>query len=352
MTIQAQILDLLRDLQRRLGMAIVLITHDFAVVRRFADRLYVMEGGKVVESGAVGAVMALPRAAATRALIDATPPDAQTPPSDHAPILLEGREVTVDFPTPGAWFGRGVFRAVDRVSLALKRGQTLGVVGESGSGKSTLGRAILRLVPYRGAIRFEGRALSALDRAALRALRRDMQLVLQDPFGSLSPRLTIGAIVAEGLLIHEPKMSGAERMRAAAQALEAVGLAATLLGRYPHELSGGQRQRVAIARAMILQPRLLVLDEPTSALDRTAQKQVLSLLRALQEAHRLSYLFISHDLAVIRAMADEVLVMKDGRIVERGSTEQIFSAPQEDYTKRLLASALILPRAAGEESRA
>jgi oligopeptide transport system ATP-binding protein len=333
-------------------MAIVLITHDFAVVRRFADRLYVMEGGKVVESGAVGAVMALPRAAATRALIDATPPDAQTPPSDHAPILLEGREVTVDFPTPGAWFGRGVFRAVDRVSLALKRGQTLGVVGESGSGKSTLGRAILRLVPYRGAIRFEGRALSALDRAALRALRRDMQLVLQDPFGSLSPRLTIGAIVAEGLLIHESKMSGAERMRAAAQALEAVGLAATLLGRYPHELSGGQRQRVAIARAMILQPRLLVLDEPTSALDRTAQKQVLSLLRALQEAHRLSYLFISHDLAVIRAMADEVLVMKDGRIVERGSTEQIFSAPQEDYTKRLLASALILPRAAGEESRA
>jgi ABC-type microcin C transport system duplicated ATPase subunit YejF len=352
-TVQAQILDLLRDLQRRLGMAIVLITHDFAVVRLFAERLYVMEAGAIVESGPVGDVMALPRAAATRALIEATPPGAKPPAAAGAPILLEARDVTVDFPAPGAWFAsRNVFRAVDRVSFILRRGQTLGVVGESGSGKSTLARALLRLAPYRGVVRFEGRDLSTLGRAALRALRRDMQLILQDPFGSLSPRLTIDAIVAEGLLIHEPKTSAAERMRAAAQALEAVGLDAALLGRYPHELSGGQRQRVAIARAMILQPRLIVLDEPTSSLDRTAQKDVLALLRALQEANDFSYLLISHDLAVIRAVADEVLVMRDGRIVERGPTEQIFSAPHEEYTKRLLESALILPRAAVEGDRA
>ncbi len=353
-TVQAQILDLLRDLQRRLGMAIVLITHDFTVVRRFADRLYVMEAGRVVESGPVDGVMAHPRAAATRALIEATPPGAKTPATANSPILLEARDVTVDFPTPGAWFGRrSAFRAVDRISFVLKRGETLGVVGESGSGKSTLARALLRLAPYRGVVRLDGSDLAALDRAGLRALRRDMQLVLQDPFGSLSPRLTIGAIVAEGLLIHEPAKSATARMRAATEVLNAVGLDAALLSRYPHELSGGQRQRVAIARAMILQPRLLVLDEPTSALDRTAQKEVLALLRTLQEMRGLSYLFISHDLAVIRAMADDVLVMKDGRVVERGSTEQIFAAPHEDYTKRLLASAIgILPNASGDDDHA
>ncbi len=349
-TLQAQILDLLRDLQRRLGMAIVFITHDFAVLKRFADRLYVMEAGKIVEEGRIADVMERPRSAATQALIEATPPGAKAPPPTDAPILLEARDLSVDFPGSGSWFGRRLFRAVDAVSLDLKRGQTLGIVGESGSGKSTLARALLRLSPHRGIVRFDGRDLGGLDRAALRALRRDMQLVLQDPFGSLSPRLTIGAIVAEGLLIHEPEKGATERRREAARALAEVGLDPGLLDRTPHELSGGQRQRVALARAMILRPRLLVLDEPTSALDRTAQKEVLALLRALQDAHDLSYLFISHDLAVIRAMADEILVMKDGRIVERGPAAQIFSAPREAYTKRLLASAHILAREAGESA--
>ena len=339
-TVQAQILDLLRDLQRRLGMAIVIITHDFAILKRFADRVYVMRAGEVVESGPISEVIARPRAAATRALIEATPAGAKPSPSAGAPVLLDVRDLTVEFTLPGSFFDRRrTLRAVDGVSFDLKRGQTLGVVGESGSGKSTLARALLHLAPHRGLVRFEGRDLAALDRASLRALRRDMQLVLQDPFGSLSPRMTIGAIVAEGLLIHQRAMSAAERRQAAALELEAVGLEPGFLNRYPHELSGGQRQRVAIARAMILKPRLLVLDEPTSALDRTVQKDVLALLRALQDAHELSYLFISHDLSVIRAMADEVLVMKDGRTIEHGPTPDIFAAPREDYTKRLIASA-------------
>jgi oligopeptide transport system ATP-binding protein len=339
-TVQAQILDLLRDLQHRLGMAILFITHDFAILKRFVDRVYVMRSGEVVETGLIEEVMARPRAATTKALIEATPPDRKTPPRVDAPIILEAREITVDYTQPSSLFRRGsVFRAVDKASLDLRRGQTLGIVGESGSGKSTLARALLRLVPYQGSIRFEGRDLAALEAASLRALRRQMQLVLQDPFGSLSPRLTIGAIVSEGLLIHEPGMSAAERKRSAADELEAVGLSRRFLDAFPHQLSGGQRQRVAIARAMILRPRLLVLDEPTSALDRTVQKDVLTLLRKLQEAHDLSYIFISHDLAVIGAMADDALVMKDGRIVERGPTAQIFAAPREAYTKRLMDSA-------------
>jgi oligopeptide transport system ATP-binding protein len=345
-TVQAQILDLLRDLQRRLGMAIVFVTHDFAILNLLADRIYVMDDGEVVETGPTGDVIAHPRAPATRALIEATPRGAKAPPSVDAPILLETREVTVEFELPGGFFGRRrLLRAVDRVNLSLRRGQTVGIVGESGSGKSTLARALLHLVSHQGVVRFAGQDLAALDRPSLRALRRQMQLVLQDPFGSLSPRLTIGAIVAEGLLIHEPAMSVADRMRAAALELEAVGLDPALIDRYPHELSGGQRQRVAIARAVILRPRLLVLDEPTSALDRTVQKDVLALLRALQEAHDLSYVFISHDLAVIRAMADEILVMKDGRIVERGPTPQIFASPREAYTSRLIAAAPSSPGA-------
>jgi oligopeptide transport system ATP-binding protein len=339
-TVQAQILDLLRDLQRRLDMAIVFITHDFSILKRFADRVYVMRSGEVVETGLVDEVMARPRAVTTKALIEAMPPERKPPTRSDAPIILEASDITVTYPQPGSLFrSKGIFRAVDNANLELKRGQTLGVVGESGSGKSTLARALLGLVPYQGSVRFEGRDLVTLDGASLRALRRQMQLVLQDPFSSLSPRMTIGAIVSEGLLIHEPKLSVAERKRAAASELESVGLSPNLLNAFPHELSGGQRQRVAIARAMILRPRLLVLDEPTSALDRTVQKDVLTLLRKLQEAHDLSYIFISHDLAVIRAMADETLVMKDGRIVERGPTEQIFAAPREAYTKQLIDSA-------------
>jgi oligopeptide transport system ATP-binding protein len=336
-TTQAQILDLLLDLQRRFRMAIVFITHDFGILKRFADRVYVMERGAVVEAGPVGDVMAHPRAPATRMLIDATPPGAKSPPPVESAVLLEARDVSVEF-SSASWRRRPAFHAVDRVSLVLRRGRTLGVVGESGSGKSTLARALLRLAPYRGTVLFEGHDLAALNRASLRARRRDMQLVLQDPFGSLSPRLTIGAIIGEGLAIHEPHRTSQDRMREAALALESVALDAALLNRYPHELSGGQRQRIAIARAIVLRPRVVILDEPTSALDRSAQKDVLTLLRALQEAHDLSYVFISHDLAVICAMADEVMVMKDGRIVERGATRQIFSAPHDDYTKRLIAS--------------
>jgi ABC-type microcin C transport system duplicated ATPase subunit YejF len=340
-TVQAQILDLLRDLQRRLGMAIVFITHDFAILKRFADRVYVMRAGEVVETGAIDEVMARPRAATTKALIEATPPESKYPLRQDAPVILEARDVSVSYTQPGSLFRRkSVLHAVDKARFDLKRGQTLGVVGESGSGKSTLARALLHLVPYHGSVSFEGRDLATLDAAALRALRRQMQLVLQDPFGSLSPRMTIGAIVSEGLLIHEPTLSIAERRGAAARELESVGLSPNLLDVFPHELSGGQRQRVAIARAMILRPRLLVLDEPTSALDRTVQKDVLTLLRTLQERHDLSYIFISHDLAVIRAMADEALVMKDGRIVERGLTAQIFAEPRDNYTKRLIDSAL------------
>jgi oligopeptide transport system ATP-binding protein len=339
-TLQAQILDLLGDLQRRLGMGIVFITHDFALLRRFASRVYVMAEGEVVEAGATAEVMARPRAAATRVLVEATPTGRKAPAAADAPILLEAHDIVVDFPAPGGLFAkRRTLRAVDGVSFTLSRGQTIGVVGESGSGKSTLARALLRLTSYQGAVRFEGRDLAALDAKALRSLRREMQLVLQDPFGSLSPRLTVGAIIGEGLLVHEPAMTAADRAREAARQLTEVGVDPALTSRYPRELSGGQRQRVAIARAMILRPRLIVLDEPTSALDRSAQKDVLALLRKLQEAHDLSYLFISHDLAVIRAMADEILVMKDGRVIERGPTPAILAAPREDYTKSLIAAA-------------
>jgi oligopeptide transport system ATP-binding protein len=337
--VQDQILSLLGDLQRRLGAGIVFITHDFAIVRRFADRVYVMQAGAVVESGPTREVMTHPRAAITRALIEAAPAGREATAPKDAAILLEARDVVVEFPSPGGLFlGKRVHRAVDGVSLVLRRGQTIGIVGESGSGKSSLARALLRLVAYRGLVRFQGSDLAGLGRGALRVLRRHMQLVLQDPFSSLSPRLTIGAIVGEGLVAHEPAMSARERLANVARELEAVGLDPAFRDRYPHELSGGQRQRVAIARAMILKPRLLVLDEPTSALDRTIQKGILALLRDLQEQHGFSYLFISHDLAVIRAMADETLVMKDGRIVEQGPTPALFASPREEYTKRLIAS--------------
>lgn len=235
---------------------------------------------------------------------------------------------------------QGVVKAVDDVSFTVERGEVLGLVGESGSGKSTLARALLRLIPSHGAINFDGRDIASLDAPAMRPLRREVQIVFQDPFGSLSPRLTAGQIVTEGLLVHEPSISSRERDVRAVQALEEVRLDPKLRNRYPHEFSGGQRQRIAIARAIILKPRLVVLDEPTSALDRQVQKQIVDLLRDLQEAHDLSYLFISHDLAVVRAMADYIMVMKDGKLVEKGATEEIFDRPHEPYTKRLMAAAL------------
>jgi ABC-type microcin C transport system duplicated ATPase subunit YejF len=343
-TVQAQILALLAELRERLGMAIVFISHDLNVVRRFADRVYVMRYGEVVEEGPIEEVFSRPRNAYTRMLLAAEPTGRKDPPLPDAPALLEGRDVQVSFHLAGG----GLFsrhpaielKAVDRVSLRLQQGQTIGVVGESGSGKSTLGRALLRLNTAQGHIWFDGKDISHADKAEMRPLRRALQLVFQDPYGSLSPRMTVGAIVTEGLKVHEPNLSGAERDKRAIQALSEVGLDPLTRNRYPHEFSGGQRQRIAIARAMILKPKVVVLDEPTSALDRSVQKQIVELLRQLQAAHDLAYLFISHDLTVVRALADYVIVMREGRIVEEGPTELIFEAPRQDYTRALMAAAL------------
>ena len=342
-TIQAEILDLMAGLQQRLGMGMVFISHDLNVVRRIATRVVVMKQGEVVEEGPTEALFTAPKHPYTRALIDAEPKGRKTPPAPGAPTVLEGRDVCVSFSYGGGLLSGApqVLRAVDGLSVSLKQGQTIGIVGESGSGKSTLARALLRLLPSEGAIRFEGRDIAGLDREAMRPLRRQLQVVLQDPFGSLSPRMTAGQIVTEGLLVHEPGISLRDRDLRAAQALIEVQLDPALRNRYPHEFSGGQRQRIAIARAIILKPRVVVLDEPTSALDRQVQGQIVDLLRDLQTAHGLSYLFISHDLAVVRAMADHILVMKDGKLVEEGSPDAVMDAPKQDYTRRLMAAAFL-----------
>jgi oligopeptide transport system ATP-binding protein len=339
-TIQAEILRLLTELKQRLGMAIVFISHDLNIVKRFADRVYVMRHGEVVEHGPAKDIFADPKHAYTRMLIAAEPTGRKTPPPAGAPVLLKGDAMRVSFRMPG-----GIFRkapplvAVDGVSVAVPAGGTLGIVGESGSGKSTLGRALLRLLPAEGKVAFAGRDITGLGRADLRPLRRDMQVVFQDPFGSLSPRMTVGDIIGEGLLVHEPQLSRAERDQRVAAALTEVQLQPAMRNRYPHEFSGGQRQRIAIARALILKPKLMLLDEPTSALDRTVQKSVVELLRNLQQAHGLTYLFISHDLAVVRALSDHVAVMKDGKVVEEGDVDAIFARPREEYTQRLMAAA-------------
>jgi oligopeptide transport system ATP-binding protein len=342
-TIQAQILELLKDLQARLGMAMIFITHNLGIVRRIADRVYVMRAGEVVEEGPVARIFARPAHDYTKMLLAAEPEGSKPPVPDDAPLLLEAGNIRVTFHLGGGFFSGGTveLKAVDRVSLALHEGQTIGIVGESGSGKSTLGRAILRLIPSEGTIRFEGRDLKAIDLKHERWLRRELQIVFQDPYGSLSPRLTVGQIITEGLLVHEPELPRAERDRRAVQALREVQLDPATRNRYPHEFSGGQRQRIAIARSMILKPKVVVLDEPTSALDRSVQKEIVDLLRKLQGAHGLSYIFISHDLAVVRAMADEVIVMKEGRVVERGSTEDIFADPKDPYTRALMAAAAV-----------
>ncbi|MCA3572705.1 MAG: ABC transporter ATP-binding protein [Aestuariivirga sp.] len=341
-TIQAEILDLMAGLQQRLGMAMVFITHDMNIVRRIARRVYVMREGKVVEEGETDALFANPRHPYTRALLAAEPSGRKAPVPDSAPTIIDATAVEVSFRIGGGLLARAPLelKAVDRVSLTLRRGQTIGIVGESGSGKSTLARALLKLLPSKGSIVFEGRPIQPLTREQMRPLRRELQVVLQDPFGSLSPRMTAGQIVTEGLLVHEPSISRKERDIRAAQALEEVQLDPSLRNRYPHEFSGGQRQRIAIARAIILKPKVVVLDEPTSALDRQVQKQIVDLLRDLQQANNLSYLFISHDLSVVRAMADLVMVMKDGRVVEQGTTDDVMDHPQDDYTRQLMAAAM------------
>jgi ABC-type microcin C transport system duplicated ATPase subunit YejF len=341
-TIQAQILQLLADLQKRLGMAIVFITHDLGIVRRFADRVYVMQRGEVVESAETETLFTSATHPYTQMLLAAEPTGHKAPPEPGAPILLEGRDVAVTFKVGGGFMaGAPVdLKAVDRVSLRLRQRQTIGIVGESGSGKSTLGRALLRMLPSAGHVSFQGRDISSADRSAMRPLRSELQLVFQDPFGSLSPRMTVGQIITEGLLVHAPTLSRRQRDERAIEALKEVGLDPVMRNRYPHEFSGGQRQRIAIARAIILKPKVVVLDEPTSALDRSVQKQIVDLLRDLQAAHDLAFLFISHDLAVVRAMADHIIVMKSGRIVEEGPTDLIFDSPREAYTRALMAAAV------------
>jgi oligopeptide transport system ATP-binding protein len=336
-TIQAQILELLADLQRRFGMAIVFITHDLGIVRHFADRVAVMHRGRVVETGSIDEVFDSPREDYTRMLLAAQPEGRKPAVPASAPMLMEGRRVRVAFGLRGS---RRALVAVDNVDVRIRQGQTMGLVGESGAGKSTLGRAFLRLVPAEGAILFDGKRIDMLGSGAMRPLRRHLQIVHQDPMGSLSPRLTVGEIVAEGLRVHAPELSRTERDRSVVAALEEVRLDPAMRRRYPHEFSGGQRQRIAIARALILKPRFMVLDEPTSALDRSVQKEIVNLLRRIQEEHGLTYLFISHDLAVVRAMADTIMVMQHGRVVEAGPTEEIFARPREDYTRALLAAAL------------
>ncbi len=339
-TIAVRILDLLADLKERLGMAMILISHDLALVRRYADRIHVMQDGEIVESGRARSLVEAPQHPYTRRLVESFPPPRLSRPSAVARKVLAAEALEVRYRLRGGWLQRKhEIKAVDRVSLSVREGHTLGIVGESGSGKSTLARALLKLVPARGSLWFDGRDLTRLDRAAMRPLRRSMQLVLQDPFGSLSPRLRIGEIVTEGLLVHEPGISRAARDARAANALEEVSLDPVLRHRVPHELSGGQRQRIAIARAMILKPRLVVLDEPTSSLDRNVQIEILALLERLQETHGLAYVFISHDLSVIRAIADEILVMQAGRVVEYGAAEAILSRPRKAYTRALVEAA-------------
>jgi len=343
-TIQAQILELMRDLKDRLGMALLLITHDLTIVRHMAERVCVMTQGEIVEQGRTADIFAQPQHPYTRRLL-AAEPKGRVPPADPAaPVLIEGDNVKVWFPIRSGIFRRikGYVKAVDGVSLKVRAGSTLGVVGESGSGKTTLGLALLRLLDAEGAIRFKGRDIAQERQRRLRPLRREMQVVFQDPYSSLSPRLSIAQIVGEGLRVHNLSASEAERRQLIEETLAEVGLDPAAAERYPHEFSGGQRQRIAIARALVLKPRFLVLDEPTSALDMSVQAQIVDLLRELQERYGLAYLFISHDLKVVRALSHEILVMKDGEIVESGSTERVMTAPEHPYTRALMAAAFDL----------
>jgi microcin C transport system ATP-binding protein len=343
-TIQANILELLRDLRDRLGMAVLLITHDLTVVRRMAERVCVMTRGEIVEAGQTCAVFDRPRHTYTRRLL-ASEPKGRAPPADPgAPALIEATDTRVWFPIRAGVLRRvrGYVKAVDGVSLTLRAGATLGIVGESGSGKTTLGLALLRLIASQGQICFAGQNITTLSSRRLRPLRREMQIVFQDPFSSLSPRLSVAQIVEEGLRVHRLAASAPERRRLIETALIDVGLDPQAADRYPHEFSGGQRQRIAIARALVLQPRLVVLDEPTSALDMSVQAQIVDLLRELQQRRALAYLFISHDLRVVRALAHDILVMKDGRIIETGPTDRIMTRPEHPYTRSLMAAAFDL----------
>jgi microcin C transport system ATP-binding protein len=343
-TIQAQLLKLLRDLKDRLGMAMLMITHDLGIVRKMADRVCVMTAGEIVEQGPTEEIFERPRHPYTQKLLAAEPKGEPIAADPAAPVVVETADLKVWFPIKRGVLKRTVahIKAVDGVSVAIREGHTVGVVGESGSGKTTLAMGLLRLEKSQGSIRFDGRELQGLGWKALRPLRAAMQVVFQDPYGSLSPRMSVGQIVEEGLLVHGLGGDREERRALISQTLREVGLDPETQDRYPHEFSGGQRQRIAIARAMVLKPRFVVLDEPTSALDMSVQAQIVDLLRELQDRHRLAYLFISHDLRVVRALADEVVVMKDGKVVEQGAATRIFEDPQSPYTRALLAAAFEL----------
>jgi microcin C transport system ATP-binding protein len=340
-TIQAQILTLLKDLQDRLGLGILMITHDLGIVRKMADRVAVMTAGRIVEHGTVEEIFANPQHAYTKKLLSAEPRGRPVTVVPGAPPIMRADKLKVWFPIKSGFFQRTVdhVRAVDDIDIAIREGHTVGVVGESGSGKSTLGYALLRLQASEGRIRFGERDLQPLSARELRPLRREIQIVFQDPFSSLSPRLSVYEIIAEGLEVHGLAPVKSRRRAMIAQALTEVGLDPSTMDRYPHEFSGGQRQRIAIARAMILKPRFVVLDEPTSALDMSVQAQIVDLLRDLQQTNGLAYLFISHDLKVVRALADELVVMKDGKIVESGPAGELLTAPKTPYTRALIKAA-------------
>jgi microcin C transport system ATP-binding protein len=332
-TIQAQILELLKALQKEMGMAMLLITHDLGIVRRMAERVYVMRHGEIVETGDTEDVFTAPKHSYTRHLIEAEPKGEPPPVDTSRPVVVETDDLKVWFPIKRGWLQRTVdyVKAVDGLSMKVRAGETLGVVGESGSGKTTLGLAILRLLSSEGPIAYVGKRIDGLNNKQMRPLRKEMQIVFQDPYGSLSPRLTVEQIIEEGLLIQNPELDEDSRHERVTVALKEVG--------YPHEFSGGQRQRISIARAMVLKPKFVMLDEPTSALDMSVQAQIVDLLRDLQNKHDLAYLFISHDLKVVRALCNYVIVMKNGKVVEEGPAREIFDHPRDDYTKALLAAA-------------
>jgi len=351
-TVQAQILKLLKELQAKLGMAMLFITHDLGIVRRIADDVCVMQKGRIVEAGPVEQVFGHPQHAYTKALLAAEPKGAPASANPQAKPIVTAENVRVWFPIKRGFMRKtiGHVKAVDGISLIVREGETVGVVGESGSGKTTLGLALLRLIRSEGPIAYLGKRIDGLGSKEMQPLRRDMQIVFQDPYGSLSPRMSVAEIVEEGLAIQQPRLSAAQRREIVAQSLADTGLDPSAMDRYPHEFSGGQRQRIAIARAMALNPKFVVLDEPTSALDMSVQAQIVDLLRDLQRKRHLAYLFISHDLKVVRALASELIVMRQGKVVESGPATQIFAAPQNEYTRALFAAAFSMEATHGVKS--
>ena len=343
-TVQAQILELLEKLKQERSMSMLFITHNLGIVRKFADRVCVMTGGKIVETGKTADIFNHPQHDYTKKLLAAEPKGNPPKADKNAPVVMEGEKVRVWFPVKKGFFRRTIdyIKAVNDIDVTIREGQTLGVVGESGSGKTTLGLALTRMISSKGHIRFNGKDIEHFSFKQMRPLRRHIQIVFQDPFGSLSPRMSVGEIIAEGLLIHEKKLNYEERDERVVRALEEVDLDPETRNRYPHEFSGGQRQRIAIARAMVLNPRFVMLDEPTSALDMSVQAQVVDLLRTLQQKHNLAYLFISHDLKVVKALANDLIVMRNGRMVEHGPAEEVFSSPKTEYTRALMNAAFDL----------